>query len=370
MRVLLVNKLYYPVIGGVETHVRDLARFLPQTVERKVLVASEKKRRYVGEIDGVEVVKAYNPFFISSSPVPPFFRSELKRLEPWADLFHFHFPFPPGEISFIYAGIKKPLVVTYHSDIVRQKTMLKLYKPYLERFLDRADAIIATSPNYVNTSPFLSPRSDKCRVVPLGIDPDELRLSNEEKRRVEDVRREVKPPIILFVGRLIYYKGAGYLIRAMKDVDASLIIVGKGPLEPELKALTESLGLSQRVYFYPHLTYRDLVVMYHACDVFCLPSVARSEAFGIVQLEAQACGKPVVSTELGTGTSFANLDGATGFVVPPADPEALADALNRLVNDESLRQKLGQQARERVSREFTVKAMIEGVLRVYQEVLS
>lgn len=370
MRVLLVNKLYYPVIGGVETHVRDLARYLPDDVERKVLVASEKKRRQVEQIDGIEVVKAYNPFFVSSSPVPLFFRSELKRFEKWADIYHFHFPFPPGELSFILSGIGKPLVVTYHSDIVRQKTLLRLYRPFLERFLNRADVIIATSPNYVKTSPFLSPRQDKCRVVPLGIDPDVLVLSEEEKAKVEKVRQQIKPPVVLFVGRLIYYKGAEYLIRAMEHVDASLVIVGKGPLESELRALASSLDVAEKVHFYPHLDYRDLVVMYHACDVFCLPSVARSEAFGIVQLEAQACGKPVVSTELGTGTSFANLDGVTGFVVPPADPQALAEALNRLIKDEPLRQKLGKQASERVRKEFTLEAMTQGVYRIYQEVLS
>lgn len=367
LNVLLVNKLYYPVIGGVETHVRDLARFLPEDIKRKVLVATERVLCRTEKIDGVEVKKSFNLGTFKSSPVPPTFPFCLKKYEKWADIYHFHFPFPPGEISFLTARVKKPLVVTYHSDIVRQKTLLKAYRPLLERFLNRADKIIATSSNYIETSPYLSKRKEKCKVVPLGVNLSDLKLDSNQKKEVEKIRKSINKPIILFVGRLIYYKGIEYLIKALKNVDAELLIVGKGPLEEDLKNLAKKLKVFKRIRFFPHLSYGELVTMYHACDIFCLPSIERSEAFGIVQLEAQACEKPVVSTELGTGTSFANLDGVTGFVVPPKDVESLSEALNKLVESSALRTELGKQARKRVEKEFTVQKMASRVAKIYRK---
>lgn len=370
MKVVQVNKLYYPVIGGVETVVRDLMRFLPVDVERKVLVASEDRKKKIEIIDGYEVIKAPSIGTFKSSPTPITFPLYLKKLEKWADIFHFHFPFPPGEFSFLLANIKKPLVVTYHSDIVRQKMLLRLYRPFLDRFLDKADIIISTSPNYIESSPFLLPRKQKCRAVPLGIDLTQFELTEELKNKVKEIKALYEPPLVLFVGRLIYYKGVEYLLKAMKDVIATLVIVGTGPLTEALIKLTNSLGIEKRVFFLPPLSYSDLVAMYHACDIFCLPSIERTEAFGIVQLEAQACGKPVVSTEIGTGTSFANLDGTTGYVVLPKDEKSLAEALNRLISDEQLREKLGEQAKKRVREMFDVRLMANKIYEIYLEVLK
>jgi len=368
MNVLLVNKLYYPVIGGVETVVRDLARHLPREVARKVLVASETGTPKTEIIDNVEVVKVRSLGTISSNPVAPSFPFALRRLAHWADVLHFHFPFPTGELSYLLSGVRKPLVVTYHSDIVRQKGLLAMYRPFLERFLDRADVILATSPNYIDTSPYLAPRREKCLVVPIGIDTSLYEETPARKERARSFRESFPRdlPLVLFVGRLIYYKGVEYLVRAMKDVDANLAIVGSGPLEEEIRSLIDELGIADRVRLFPPLSFDDLVSMYHACDVFCLPSVERSEAFGIVLLEAQACGKPCVSTELGTGTSYANLDGVTGLVVPPRNPEALARALNALLSNDSWRSRLGSRARERVNSEFEVRTTAALVCNAYE----
>ncbi len=367
-----MNKLYYPVIGGVETHVRDLALYLPEDVDRKVLACSETGERKVEKIDGVEVTKARNLGNLRSSPVPPGFVSELKAFGSWADLFHFHFPFPTGEMAFLLSGINKPLIVTYHSDIVRQKILLKLYKPFLARFLKRAKVIIATSPKYIETSPFLRVFKEKCRVVPLGIDTTLFDMNEEKEALVDEIRREISAPFVLFVGRLIYYKGAEYLIRAFKEVpeDYKLVIIGSGPLKSELEKLADDSGISRRIVFLDPQPYERLIAFYHACELFVLPSVERSEAFGIVQLEAQACGKPVITTELGTGTSFANLHGVTGIVVPPADVKALSDALNTLLKDDKLRKQLGKNAYERVRKEFDVRFMAKRVNEIYEEVLS
>lgn len=374
MRAVLVNKLYYPVIGGVESHVRDLAVFLPPEIERKVLVCSEKiGRRHTEVIDGVEVIKAASLGTYFSSPLPLGFYRELRILGRWADIFHFHFPFPPGEIAFLAASIKKPLIVTYHSDIVRQKALLKIYHPFLIRFLKRADAIIATSPRYIETSPYLSAFKEKCHVVPLGIDTAEFDFDMELKELVDQIKSEIGAPFILFAGRLIYYKGVEYLIKAFKKVPEpyKLVIIGTGPLKEELVKLSqETVPNCERVLFYEPQPRRRLIAFYYACEFFVLPSVERSEAFGIVQLEAQACGKPVISTELGTGTSFANLDGITGIVVPPRDVDALASAMLELINDEKLSSKLGQNAFKRVREEFDVRVMAAKVARLYRDVLS
>jgi len=373
MKVALVNKLYYPVIGGVENHVRDLAVFLPQEVERKVLVCAEKRGpRRTEQIEGVEVVKAASLGTYFSSPLPLGFRRELRVLSRWADLFHFHFPFPPGELAFLASGIKKPLVVTYHSDIVRQKALLKVYHPFLVKFLRRADVIIATSPRYIETSPYLSVFKEKCRVIPLGIDTTEFEPDAELEELIALVKSEVGAPFALFAGRLIYYKGVEYLIRAFNEVPEpwKLVIIGSGPLKDELVELSRETGLQGRVLFYGPQPRRRLIAFYHACEFFVLPSVERSEAFGIVQLEAQACGKPVISTELGTGTSFANLNGVTGIVVPPRDVEALGSAMLKLVNNEKLRSELGKNASARVMKEFDVRVMAAQVAELYREVLS
>jgi rhamnosyl/mannosyltransferase len=370
LRVLLVNKLYHPVIGGVETHVRDLARYLPLEIDRKVLVCSEDKSRKVEVIDGVEVIKARSLGIFRSSPVPAGFSKELTSFLNWADVYHFHFPFPPGEFSFLHSRITKPLVVTYHSDIVRQKFLLKLYEPFLIRFLKRANIIIATSPAYIKSSPYLSKFEEKCTVVPVGIDTQEFLPEKRPVELIEEIRKKVGSPFVLFVGRLIYYKGVQYLIEAFKMIrsDVRLVIIGKGKLENDLRKLVDDLLLSDRIIFLEPQPYEVLKAYYWACELFVLPSVERSEAFGLVLLEAQACGKPAISTELGTGTSYANLDGVTGFVVPPRNPEALADAIEKLISDDELRREMGETARKRVFEEFDVRVMAERVAEVYRKV--
>jgi rhamnosyl/mannosyltransferase len=229
------------------------------------------------------------------------------------------------------------------------------------------DLIIASSPDMVEHSEFLSPRAEKCRVVPFGIDVERFAATQTTIARAEELLSGRARPVVLFVGRLIYYKGADVLMRAMRDVDADLVIIGRGPLEGELRSLADSLGIADRVTFLPPVTAGDLVAWYHAADVFCLPSVARSEAFGLVQLEAHAAGTPVVSTRLTTGVPFVNQDGVTGLTVPPGDERALADALNAIVGDSALRERLGRTALERARAQFTTGRMVDDTLAVYAE---
>jgi glycosyltransferase involved in cell wall biosynthesis len=174
----------------------------------------------------------------------------------------------------------------------------------------------------------------------------------------------------LFVGRLVYYKGVDVLVRAMAGVDADLVLVGDGLLEAQLRRLATERGIAPRVSFLPALHDEELCAWYHAADVFCLPSVARSEAFGLVQIEAHAAGTPVVSTALTTGVPYANLDGVTGLIVPPGDELALREALTRLLSDDELRARLGRQAQARALRDFTVPRMVEDTLAVYAEAMQ
>jgi len=374
LRVTMVNKYYAPHLGGIEYHMRDLANALVAGGWAHVrAIVSNRTEKATGELlDGVEVFRLPRAFEYASTPVAygmkRILKAEMRRHRP-PDVMHLHFPYPWGEVSWLRARTKTPTVLTYHSDIVRQKGMLALYRPFLNRLLDRVDLIIASSPDMVEHSEFLRRHVDKCRVVPFGIDAERFAETPEIAGRVAQIRAEHTRPVVLFVGRLIYYKGVDVLVRAMAAVDADLVIVGTGPLEDELVALAASLGISDRVTVLPPLPGPELAAYYRAADIFCLPSIARSEAFGLVQLEAHAAGTPVVSTRLTTGVPFANQHGVTGLTVPPGDVEALASALDELVRDEALRACLGAQAHQRVTTEFTVPRMVERTLEVYHEAI-
>jgi glycosyltransferase involved in cell wall biosynthesis len=366
MKVLHIYKDYYPVVGGMENHIRMLAR---GTAERgldvTVLVTSPTRRTEVGELEGVRVIKAGRLATVASTPISFGLFRWARRLRP--DITHLHFPYPMGEMAQLFFGRSQRTLITYHSDVVRQQGLLRVYRPLLRRVLARADQIIATSPNYIKSSPYLSAVSDKCTVVPLGIDLEFFRQPRTEE--VEALRSRYQPPLLLFVGLLRYYKGLDYLIRAMPDIDARLLVVGSGPMAEEWQALVNSVGLTKKVFFAGRVEDERLPAYFQACDVFVLPASHRSEAFGVVQAEAMACGKAVVCTELGTGTSYVNVDGQTGLVVPPRDPNALAVAINRLLGDEELRTQMGARAGERARQEFSHEVMIDRVVRIYEHLL-
>jgi rhamnosyl/mannosyltransferase len=243
---------------------------------------------------------------------------------------------------------------------------MSFYNPLLKKFYERADRIIVATPKHLECSPFLSIFYKKCRVVPFGIVLEEYELNNEKTKAIQELNREV--PIILFVGRLVYYKGIDILIRSMTDIQAKLLIIGTGPLESALKKLTLQLNLDKKVKFLGPVKYEDLVFYYHACDFLVLPSVANSEMFGMVQIEAMACRKPVISTNLPTGVSWVNQNGITGLLVTPGNVSALSQAIRKLIENPALRQEMGEAGRKRVEENFTREKMVEGVLDVYREI--
>jgi len=371
MRVLHIYKDYPPVIGGIENHIQMLAEGqVAAGLDVTVLVTSLSHRTICETQAGVRVIKAARLATVASTPISFSLFAWTHRLP--ADITHLHFPYPIGEMAHLFVGQSRHTVITYHSDVIRQQGWLKLYQPLLWRVLQKADRILATSAPYVQSSPYLCRLADKIIVVPLGIPLE--RFAEVSPEVVMAIRQRYTPtadasqPILLSVGRLRYYKGLDYLIRAMPQISASLLIIGTGPMRAKWQALAAQVGVADRVFFLGDIPDEELPAHYHAADVYVSAASHRSEAYGISILEALACGTPVVSTELGTGTSFVNLDGVTGLVVPPRDPDALAAAINHLLAAPELRRRLGQVGRERVQREFSARVMVERVLQVYEEV--
>ncbi len=367
MKILHVYKDYYPVLGGIENYIKMLAETqAKQGLKVTALVTAPGRKTIVERVNGVEVIKAGRLATMASTPLSAALFVWMRRLK--ADIVHLHFPHPPGEVANLWLGRGQRTVITYHSDIIRQKRLLQLYKPLLWRVLSQAHRLIATSPPYIRSSPYLSRVAEKCVVIPLGIEVQ--RFESADQEAVERLRKRYRPPLLLFVGRLRYYKGLQYLIQAMKEVEAQLLIVGSGPMLEDWRQLSESLSLEERVIFLGEVEDEQLPCYYHACDLFVLPACERSEAFGAVQLEAMAAAKAVICTELGTGTSYVNRHGQTGLVVPPGDVSALVEASRTLLADEELRRRMGEQGRQRVRASFSKEIMAHRVLRLYEEVLD
>jgi glycosyltransferase involved in cell wall biosynthesis len=366
VKILQIGKFFPPYAGGMETHLEDLSAHLSRVADVRVIVSNTDRRSVTERVAGVTVHRAGTIANVSKAAISPGMVSAIRRSP--AHLVHIHWPNPTAVLAYLASGHTGKLIFTYHSDIVRQRIGASLFRPILKRVLARCSAIICTSRDYADTSVDLRPVRHLCRVVPYGIATEKFDVADPVA--VESLRQRYGPRIVLAVGRLVYYKGFEYLIRAMKSVDARAVIVGDGPLRDELRSLAVSCGVSDRVVFAGEISGKELVSYLHAADVFALPSVARSEAFGIVQLEAMACGKPVINTSLDSGVPSVSLDGITGLTVPPADSDALAAAINKLIGNEDLRYKYGQAGRMRIAQEFTVEKMAERTLQIYRNVLQ
>jgi len=369
MRVLHIYKDYYPpVFGGMEKYIASLCSRLATRIHVEALVCSGELRSRRREVDGVTITEAGELGRILSSPISPAF--PLCLIKSRFDILHYHLPNPWAVGSHWLVRPRGKVLVQYHSDIVRQARTLRVYEPMLRWFLDRADVILPTSRQYVETSPYLSVVADKCKVMPLGLELDAFEPNDTRTRAAEAVKERYGGRFILFVGVLRYYKGLQYLLEAMRSVECPLVIVGRGPEEERLKQMAVDMNLDGRVTFAGAVDDADKIAYLYGCEMLVMPSSERSEAFGLSMIEAMACGKPVVSTKLGTGVEFVNLDGTTGLNVPPKDPRALADAINRLLADEPLRRRLGEQARDRAWRTFRIEQNVETVLAVYERLLE
>jgi rhamnosyl/mannosyltransferase len=367
IQILHIYKDYYPVLGGMENHIKMLAESQVQRgYQVTVLVTHPTSRTHVEEINGVRVIKAGRLATVASTPLSLSLPWWLVRQRP--DIAHLHFPYPIGELSQWVLGRAPCVIMTYHSDVVRQKGLLQLYRPLLWQVLRRMNRIIATSPNYIESSPYLCQLRDKCVAIPLGVELE--RFLHASPAQAQHIRDRYGTPLLLFVGRLRYYKGLQFLLEAMPQIPAKLLVVGSGPMQAEWQALAAALGVTDRVFFVGKVSDEDLPAYYRASDLFVLPAGERSEAFGTVQIEAMASGLPVVCTELGTGTSYVNRHGETGLVVPARNSDALANAICSLLQDEARRQAMGQRAQQRALREFSLATMVDRIDRLYEDVLQ
>ncbi|WP_101296766.1 glycosyltransferase [Halegenticoccus soli] len=369
MNIQQISKFYYPEVGGLEQVVQTLAEGFHGSGHTVQVLASVRKGRGTRErIHGVPVVKVATVATVQSVPICPTFPYHLRDASRNADLLHIHLPNPTAVVSQLLTGSHRPpIVVTYHSDIVKQATALKAYRPLLYRLLERADRIIVTSPNLLQHSEHLKPFSDKCEVVPLSIDLDAF---GDYAGPTYDLPVDPSRPTLLFVGRLSYYKGVKYLIDAMVQVDADLLVVGDGDRREALERRMRDRGVDDDITFLGKVSQELLRYCYEAADIFVLPSIAPSEAFGVVQLEAMATGTPVINTSLPTGVPWVSKDGETGLTVPPKDAASLANAINELLAEPDRRDIYGANARERVERRFTTERMLEGTEAVYRDVVS
>jgi glycosyltransferase involved in cell wall biosynthesis len=367
LRVLQIGKYFAPSHGGIESHLLDLCSELRKSVDLKVIVANDRMRQERACVEGIEVTRLGCMMTLVSTPICPAMINAIRRER--ADIVHLHLPNPAAVIACLLARPAGAIVITWHSDIVRQRRLLRLYQPFERILLKRSAAIVATSPAYLASSPVLRAQADRCHLIPYGIDARQFDDDRVDKALVKKLRQRFGPRVILTVGRLVYYKGIKFLIQAMSQVDAKLVIIGEGPLRAELEREAANNGISGRIIFLGKID-DNLTSYYHASDVFALPSCERSEAFGLVQLEAMACGRPVVNTQIDSGVPYASLDGVTGLTVQPRSPDAIATALNRLLDNPELRMELGRAARARVVNEFGIRQMAARTLELYRTVLS
>jgi glycosyltransferase involved in cell wall biosynthesis len=363
-RVLHIGKFYPPHHGGMESHLEVLCQGLRGEVDPHVLVTADGRRTVAELRDGIPVTRVGAVATLASASFSPGMAAHIRRARP--RLVHFHHPNPTGALSLLASGWRGPLVVTYHSDIVRQRVLGALISPLTHAVLRRAAAILVSSPPYLESSPTLRRHRERCRVVPFGVDTD--LLQDADAAKVASLRQSYGPRVVLGAGRLVYYKGFEYLVRAMQGVDGHLLLAGEGPLGGSLRTLAAQLGIADRITFLGSVP--DLRPYLHACDVFALPSVERSEAFGLVQLEAMSCGKPVVNTALPSGVPWVSRHGETGLTVPPRDADALGTALRTLLDDGALAARLGAAGRHRAVTELTVDRMVRGTLDAYREALA
>ncbi len=370
LQVVHVGKFYPPVRGGMERVLESLCEGATDGVESRVIVCNTTRRTVREHVHGVGVTRVGTIGAAGSVPIAPSLPVELRRAR--GDLMVVHEPNPWALLSFAIARPALPVAVWFHSEVVRPRLQYSLfYHPVARPVYARARRIIVSSPLLAEHAVALAPYRDRVRVIPFGIDVSRWDATPAIRARAAAIRAGTgSRPLMLFAGRMVPYKGVGVLLRALVGLEASAVLVGDGPLRAEWTALARELQLTDRVRFAGDVPQEELVALYHACDVFVLPSVTRAEAFGYVQLEAMVCGKPVVSTRLPSGVPWVNRHGETGLTVPPGDVDALRRALAELGSDASLRARFGRAGRRRVESEFTMEIMRSAAAAVYREAVE
>jgi len=369
VKVLHLYKAYLPdSIGGVEQVINQVIRGTePLGVTSEVMTFTHEAHDDTVSVDGHKVSRCSIDLEVASTPFSWRSISRFKQLAKDADVIHYHYPYPFADLLHFLTGVKKPSVVTYHSDIVKQKLLLQVYRPLKRRFLASVDRIVATSPNYINSSCVLPAYLDKTTVVPIGLDRETYCRPMASK--LEYWRKRFTGRFYLFIGVIRYYKGLHVLIEAAKSAPYPIVIVGAGPVERELKALVELRGVSN-VHFLGFVSDEDKAALLELSYALVFPSHLRSEAFGVSLLEGAMYGKPLISCEIGTGTSYINVDGVTGVVISPNDSSELRRAMDYLWDNPLKAQTMGESSLARYEELFTAKKMAAAYYSLYCEITT
>lgn len=373
LRVLHVYRTYFPdPPGGLQEAIRQICGATRSFgIENTIFTLSPASEPSVLQRPEARVVRCRSWAAPASCDLGgPAAFTRFRELADEADVVHYHFPWPFADVMHLAKGCSTPSVLTYHSDVVRQRLLGALYRPLMMRMLRSMSAVVATSPAYARTSEALSAPGVQrlVRVVPLGID-DQSYPTDGDEGVLGRLRIAQGEPYFLFIGVLRYYKGLHFLIEAASRVGARIVIAGSGPEEAALRALADTLGVRNAI-FAGQVSVEEKVALLRHCRALVLPSHLRSEAFGMVLVEAAMSGKPMISCEIGTGTSFVNADGESGLVVEPEKPAALADAMNRLLADEALATRMGLAARGRYEQLFSGDALGREYAALYREVAA
>ncbi|CAI8864321.1 glycosyltransferase [Pseudomonas chlororaphis] len=367
MKVLHVFKTYFPdTFGGIEQCIYQLCRGGEEYgVEGQVLCVSNRRS---GSLlyEGHRVYYAKSNFTLLSTPFSLSVILSLRKLAAQVDIVHYHFPWPFMDVAHFLVQCDKPVVISYHSDIVKQRWTLELYRPLMDRFLSSASAIVVSSPNYLESSPVLKKYKEKVSVIPIGLDKNSFPVPAPEKMLYW--RSRLSPRFFLFVGVLRYYKGLHILLEAARVCGYPIVIAGSGPEEERLKEKAVELGLAN-VLFVGQVSDEDKVALLTLCTATVFPSHLRSEAFGISLVESAMYARPMICCEIGTGTTYINIDQLTGFVVPPEDPDGLAVAMCKMWEDSDACYAMGQAAFMRYKEMFTSGSMARAYTELYRDLL-
>ncbi len=368
MNILHVYKTFLnDTFGGVEQTIYQMAKANDPRFSHTVLSLSKDWQETEITHAGIKNLCYKENFSIASNSISFSLLRDFKKIAQKADVIHYHFPWPFADVLHLFWRIRKPSVLTYHSDIVRQQQLLFFYRPLMNRFLSSVDRIVATSPNYLASSPTLQKYKDKVSAIPIGLNRDSYPVPTAEQSTYW--RNRFGNRFFLFIGVLRYYKGLHILLDALKKTTFPVLIVGTGPLEEELKIYANKLNLSH-VHFLGRLSDTDKMALLDLCLSVIFPSHLRSEAFGISLLEGAMMGKPLISAEIGTGTSFINVNGETGFVIPPDNAVALRDAMQFIWDNPQKSAVMGENAAARYQALFTGDRMVAEYGKVYEEIVS
>lgn len=368
IKVLHFYKTYYPdSFGGIEQVIFQLAEGSAKyDVESTVLSLTQHDTCMDAIVASHKCHRIQADFSVASSPFSLNAMRVFKKLAREADVIHYHFPWPYMDMVHFLCKVNKPTIVSYHSDIVRQKKLLRLYSPLMHKFMSSVNTIVATSPNYVATSPVLKKYAEKVRVIPIGIDQAGYVLPSNDA--LQAWREKLPERFFLFIGTLRYYKGLHILLEANAGNNYPVVIVGSGPIERQLQVQAEKLGL-KNVFFLGALEDADKIALLDLCFAMVFPSHLRSEAFGISLLEGAMFSKPLISSEIGTGTSWINIHNETGIVVPPSDPSALCMAMESLWNNPAQAKIYGEHAYQRYLELFTGDKMVSSYVDLYNSLI-